>query len=214
MDPLVHGKSQIIDYQDILARGNRRMTEHDLKLLVGTCEAVHAETVVEIGSKDGCSTLALGSWLGPRGGRLFCVEPVPTGRWQQNVREYGIEGCIIAIRAFSPWIPPDQVPCPIDVLLIDGDHRTSRAVADYIFWGRFVRKGGRIAFHDIDGGKGVAADIRKAVEICERDDNLSSPQGPDWLIKEVARTPPAHDRGLIVFEKGSPAWPLTEGGVA
>lgn len=203
--------SQTINYADILNRGNRRMTEYDVKLLVETCEAVSAETAVEIGSKDGCSTLALGSWLGPRGGRLFCVEPVPTGRWCQNVKEYGLEGCIIPIRAFSPWVPPASIPCPIDVLLIDGDHRASRTIADYVFWVRFVRKGGRIAFHDIDGGKGVAAWIREAVAMIARDDNMHSEQGPDWQVREVARTPPAHDRGLVVFEKLTPEWPWKEG---
>jgi predicted O-methyltransferase YrrM len=197
-----------IDYADLLARGNRRMTEHDLRLLVETCAAVGAKTIVEIGSKDGCSTLAMGLWAKEHGAQLFCVEPVPTGRWLQNVHDLAVASVITPLRYFSPWVPLAEVPCPIDVLLIDGDHRTSRAIADYIFWGRFVRQGGRIAFHDIDGGKGVAPDIRRAVEICVRDDNLNSPQGPDRLIHQVARTPPSRDRGLVVFEKGTPAEPL------
>ncbi len=196
-----------MDLADIIVRGNRRMTENDIKLLLESCERTAAKTVVEIGSMDGCSTLALGCWLGPRGGQLFCVEPRPTARWAQNIQDYSLKDCVRLLRYYSPWVPLAEVPWPIDLLLIDGDHRTSRAIADYVFWGGFVRRGGRIAFHDIDGGKGVGPDIRQAVQIALRDDNLASPQGPDWLLTEVGRTPPANDRGLIVFEKRAQAWP-------
>jgi predicted O-methyltransferase YrrM len=196
-----------VDYNDIMARGNRRMTRADLELLWSSCEATAARTIVEIGSMDGCSTMLLGLWAAEQEGKLYSVEPRPKNKCLGNIREYGLESVVVRIAAFSPWIERSDVPCPIDLLLIDGDHRTSRAIADYIFWGRFVRKGGRIAFHDIDGGKGVAADIRAAVAICERDDNLHSEQGPDRLIRQVARTPLARDRGLIVYEKGAEAEP-------
>ena len=189
------------DYQEISVRGNRRMTTNDLELLDKTARQIGAKTIVEIGSMDGCSSMVLGQVAKDNGGMLTCIEPYPKGKWRANIDELGLENHVKLIQAASPWLDWSKVPAPIDYLLIDGDHRSSRAICDYVAFGRLVRAGGRIAFHDIDGGKGVALYIRQAVEICERDDNLSSPQGADYLIKQIARTPEARDRGTIVFEK-------------
>jgi len=191
-----------ITLDEIIVRGNRRMTGHDLRLLEKHALATHAKTIVEIGSMDGCSSMVLGHVAKKNGGRLYCVEPYPKGKWRANINDLGLEDCVTLIQAESPWIKPEEIPpTPIDFLLIDGDHRCSRAITDYVFWARFVRNGGRIAFHDIDGGKGVAQYIREAIAICERDDNLKSPQGPDYKIGEIERTPPARDRGTVVFGK-------------
>jgi len=188
-------------YQEISVRGNRRMTTDDLELLDRTAREIGAKTIVEIGSMDGCSSMVLGRVAKDNGGMLWCVEPYPKGKWFAYIKELDLESNVTLIRAASPWLDWRMVPAPIDFLLIDGDHRCSRAICDYVAFGRLVRAGGRIAFHDIDGGKGVALYIRQAVEICERDDNLNSPQGPDYKIRQIARTPEARDRGTIVFEK-------------
>jgi len=189
------------DFQEISVRGNRRMTTDDLELLDRTAREIGAKTIVEIGSMDGCSSMVLGRVAKDNSGMLTCIEPYPKGKWRANIDELGLENHVKLIQAASPWLDWGKVPAPIDYLLIDGDHRCSRAICDYVAFGRLVRAGGRIAFHDIDGGKGVALYVRQAVEICESDDNLSSPQGADYLIRQIARTPEARDRGTIVFEK-------------
>jgi len=203
------GITDEVGFDEIIVRGNRRMTIHDLNLLDSSSRQIEAKTIVEIGSMDGCSSMVLGRVARDNGGRLYCVEPHPRGRWIQNILELGLKPHVTLIQAESPWIDPALLPAgPIDFLLIDGDHRCSRAIADYVFWARFVRAGGRIAFHDIDGGKGVAVWIRQAVEIAERDDNLANEQGLDYKIRQIARTPEARDRGTIVFEKLAEARPL------
>lgn len=197
------------DLDEIIVRGNRRMTVNDLTLLDSSSREIEAKTIVEIGSMDGCSSMVLGRVARDNGGRLYCVEPHPKAKWRQNIADLDLEDWITLIQAESPWIERYIIPRePIDFLLIDGDHRCSRGIADYVFWARFVRAGGRIAFHDIDGGKGVALWVRQAVAICERDDNLASEQGPDYKIRRIARTPAARDRGTIVFEKLAEARPL------
>lgn len=198
-----------IALDEIIVRGNRRMTVNDLNLLDSSSRQIEAKTIVEIGSMDGCSSMVLGRVARDNDGRLYCVEPHPKGRWFQNILDLGLKPWVTLIQAESPWIDPALVPAePIDFLLIDGDHRCSRAIADYVFWVRFVRSGGWIAFHDIDGGKGVALWVRQAVEICERDDNLACEQGPDYKIRQIARTPESRDRGTIIFEKLAEARPL------
>jgi len=195
---------------DIIIRGNRRMTAHDLELLDKTSRQIGAKTIVETGSMDGCSSMVLGAVARDNGGRLYCIEPFPKLRWRQNIADLELGRSVSLIQAACPWLDWSVMPQEIDFLLVDGDHRCSRAITDYVALGRFVRKGGCIAFHDIDGGKVVAEYVRQAVAICERDDNLGSPQGPDYKIRQIARTPFGHDRGTIVFEKLADAWPLKE----
>jgi predicted O-methyltransferase YrrM len=192
----------------IIVRGNRRMTAHDLELLDSTSRAIGAQTIVEVGSMDGCSSMVLAAVARDNGGRLTCIEPFPKLRWRQNIADLELAPYVALIEAACPWLDWNLIPPSIDFLLVDGDHRCSRAITDYVSLGRFVRAGGRIAFHDIDGGKGVAVWVREAVEICRRDDNLGSPQGPDYRIRQIARTPEGHDRGTIVFEKLTEARPL------
>jgi predicted O-methyltransferase YrrM len=188
---------------EIIVRGNRRMTVHDLTLLDQHARSIGAKTLVEIGSMDGCSSMILGRVARDNRGNLYCYEPRPKGRWFANIRELDLENHVYMIQHASPWIPREHLPIasPVDFVLIDGDHRTTRAITDYVFWARFVRPGGLIAFHDIDGGKGVAAFVRTAVSLCVTDDNLKNEQGPDYRIHEIARTPEARDRGTIIFEK-------------
>jgi predicted O-methyltransferase YrrM len=208
-----------VTIDEIIVRGNRRMTIGDLTLLDQSSRQIGANTLVEIGSMDGCSSMVLGRVARDNGGALHCYEPRPKGRWRQNIKDIGLEDCVIMHPAASPWIPRQWLPdSPVDFVLIDGDHRTTRAITDYVFWARFVRPGGRIAFHDIDGGKGVAAFVRAAVDLCATDDNLNHEQGPDYLIHEIARTPAARDRGTIIFEKSAdsskwfPPYAAGEGG--
>ena len=189
------------DFQEISIRGNRRITTNDLDLLDKSAREIGAKTIVEIGSMDGGSSMVLGFVAKDNGGTLTCIEPHPKGKWFANMKELDLESNVTLIQSASPWLDWSKIPAPIDFLFIDGDHRCSRAICDYVAFGRLVRAGGRIAFHDIDGGKGVALYVRQAVEICERDDNLASPQGDDYLIRQIARTPAARDRGTIVFEK-------------
>lgn len=199
-----------LDFNDVLIRGNRRMTLHDLELLDTTSRAIDARMIVEIGSMDGCSSMLLANVARDNNGRLYCIEPFPKLRWRQNIADLQLGPYVALIESACPWLDWNLIPSPIDYLLVDGDHRCSRAITDYVAMGRFVRAGGRIAFHDIDGGKNVAAWVREAIAICERDDNLGSPQGSDYRIRPIARTPEAHDRGTIVFEKLAEARPLRE----
>lgn len=196
------------DFQEISVRGNRRMTTGDLEMLDRTAREIGAKTIVEIGSMDGCSSMVLGFVAKDNGGTLTCIEPHPKVKWFANIHDVELEGNVILIQKASPWLDWNAFLGPIDFLLIDGDHRCSRAITDYVAFGRLVRKGGRIAFHDIDGGKGVALYVRQAVEIAERDDNLNSPQGADYKIRQIYRTPAARDRGTIVFEKLAEVMPI------
>lgn len=179
-------------YDEILERGNRRMTREDLEMMNETARDIKAENIVEIGSMDGTSSILLGMIAREHGGRLACIEPAPRRRWQVNIKEMGLEPYVELIKAFSPWVPDDKIPKPIDYLLIDGNHKTRWAIVDYHFFFPLVRIGGLIAFHDYNARKGVAAWIRRAIDIILEDDAEK--------IVEVCHNE-TKDRGIIIFRK-------------
>jgi predicted O-methyltransferase YrrM len=178
-----------MDYEDIIIRGNRRMTVEDLTLMESSCRGINSKNIVEIGSMDGTSTLLLGTIAKETGGKLTCIEPNPKARWKENVKDYQLEQTVTLIMASSPWVDMSNIG-QIDYLLIDGEHRTRWAIVDYHFFEPYIRKGGRIAFHDYNGMKGVKEWVRRAIDIILEDAPL----------KEVGHND-TKDRGLIVFEK-------------
>jgi len=181
-----------LTHERILERGNKRMVLSDLELLEQTARQICAQTYVEIGAMDGCSSLLLGKLAAEYKGHLYSIEPRPRARWRMNLRDCGIEDSVTLVQAASPWIPDGSVPEVIDYLLIDGDHRTRWAIVDYHFFFPFVRFGGMIAFHDWNGRKGVAAWVRRAVELILEDDADK--------LKQVAVNQ-TKDRGIIIFQK-------------
>ena len=176
--------------KEIIIRGNRRLTMNDCELLDKTSREIGAKNLLEIGSMDGCSSMILGLAAKDLGGHLYCIEPNPKGRWYQNISEMELAGSVTLIKGFSPWIDTAQIRLPLDYLFIDGDHRTRWCLADYHFWAPMVRAGGRIAFHDWTGGKGVGAWVQRAVGIILEDEKLT----------EIARHE-GSNRGIIIFEK-------------
>ena len=179
-----------MNYEDIIIRGNRRMHVEDLKLLEWTCRETNPKSIVEVGSMYGTSSLLFGAIAKEVGARLYCVEPKPKGRWFQNIKDYQLDDCVTLIKSSSPWIDVSHITTPIDYLLIDGDHRTRWAIADYHFFEPYIRVGGRIAFHDYNGMKGVKEWVRRAIDIILEDAPL----------KEIGHND-TRDRGTIVFEK-------------
>jgi len=168
------------------------MTQSDLDLLDKTARQIGAKSLVEIGSMDGCSSMCLGMVARDNGGKLVCIEPSPKARWKVNIDEMGLAENVKTIRQNSPWVDVEHFDLPIDYLLIDGNHRTRWAIVDYHFFFPFIKIGGMIAFHDYNGRKGVAAWVRRAIDIILEDDSEK--------IKEVCHNDTS-DRGVIIFRK-------------
>lgn len=197
-------------YTDILNSCGGRLSINDAKILYHTALDIDAQTILEIGSMDGCSSMVFGEVCKLTGGHLYCLEPNPKTRWKANMERLGLSDYATTIMKASPWVNPlDIGPIaadavirnevtntvgsqPIDYLLIDGDHRTAWTITDYRFWEPYVRQGGVIAFHDWTGAKGVAAWVQRAVAIILEDD-------ADGL-EEIARDE-SSNRGIIVYRK-------------
>jgi cephalosporin hydroxylase len=198
-------------YTDILNSCGGRLSIADAKILYRLALEMEAKVIVEIGSKDGCSSMTFAEAAKQTGGHLYCIEPSITGKWVANMKRLDLTQYVTTVPKASPWACPSRDPFGvtpnehyvnkpivdfllpiIDLLLIDGDHRTRWTITDYHFWEPYVRTGGVIVFHDWTGANGVGAWVQRAVSIILEDD-------ADGL-EEVARNE-SNSRGLIAFRK-------------
>ena len=130
--------------------------------------AIRPKVIVELGAHTGCSSTVLANIAKENNGHLFSVEPAPMDIWYTNLTHLGLIEYATLIKAYSPWLSHEQmelIPKPIDCLFIDSEHTIKACITDYQFWQHYVRKGGRIAFHDWCGDGGVADQIQKAIGI-------------------------------------------------
>lgn len=195
------------DFQDMVDRSGGNISVRDAEILYMTALEIGAKDIMEIGSREGGSSMALGLVAKKTNGLLYCIDPVlsnlatkqaPPKFWH-NITDYELNDHIEAIGAFSPWIDVSDYPYfveGLDYLLLDGGgsknqpHHTRWMLVDYHYWEPLVRTGGRIAFHDWTGKNGVGDQVQRAVSIILETDDLI----------EVTRHE-SIDRGIIVFEK-------------
>ena len=114
-------------------------------------------SALEIGSYLGASSCYLAAGLAERNGRLFCVdtwrnETMPDGErdtfaeFSENVRP--VANRITTIRKRSEELLATDVPAPIHLAFIDGDHDYDAVRRDFDIVGPLMASGGVVAFHD------------------------------------------------------------------
>lgn len=136
-----------MDFEDIAKRGAIRMYPWEIEILYNTAKARKPAVTVEIGSWDGCSTIALGLAAKECGGKVYAIDPKATEPFSANMEHFGLQDTVKAVRGFSPWV--SGVPECINYLFIDGNHTTESVLLDYGYWIHFMKKGDMVAFHDI-----------------------------------------------------------------
>lgn len=181
-----------MDFKNIILRGNRRLSHTDCELLYKTASEIKAKTLFEIGSADGTSSIILGTIAKENNGNLYCIEPKPTARFKGNLEQLELQNNVQLITIYSPYIDINLIPNEIDFLFIDGDHHTKQVVLDYLYWEKFVRIGGRIAFHDIANVGTYANQVSNAINFIYSFDKNR--------FKEIAKdtTPPM---GILIIER-------------
>lgn len=183
----------MFDFDDAVKDLFCMLFHSEAELLYNLFGEISPKTIVELGAKTGCSSTVFANLAKEHGGHLYSVEPVPLKIWHTNLQRLGLDEYATLIEAYSPWLTPEQwamIPKPIDCLFIDSEHTTKCSLTDYHFWQRYIRKGGRIAFHDLCGGNGDGFNIQRTVKIILETDNLV----------ELGRIEGSR-RGTVVFEK-------------
>jgi predicted O-methyltransferase YrrM len=128
-------------------------------------------TVVEIGSWEGRSTiaLALGVLERPAGGRVFAIDPHVDAddryeRFRRNIERSDVGGVVTPIRDFSYRARPQFEQDTVDVLFVDGAHDLESVRQDITDWVPTLRSGATIAFND-PFWPGVGAALRALVAV-------------------------------------------------
>ncbi len=188
-----------VDYEAIVRQGGQRVAVKDLQMLERCVDSMPTRVIVEIGAAGGCSSIVLGLAAKRHGAHVWSVEPWPTARWHENIARYDLADTMTLVEGESPWVDPRQVAGEIDLLFIDGDHRSPWIVADFRAWEPFVRIGGVIAFHDWNGKRGIWRWIRDAVEMIRA----------FYPLTEIDRSD-ARGYGAIAFRKNGPAPPFQQ----
>jgi predicted O-methyltransferase YrrM len=114
-----------------------------------------AKRVVEIGVFEGFTTRVLAE-RADADTVVYGIDPFLTGRlgisWGGRIachynRRYLASGKIRFIAKFSAEVD-GEVPTPVDLVFIDGDHSLPGISADWACWSERVSPGGIIALHD------------------------------------------------------------------
>lgn len=185
------------DLDDVVAATAQGLTGEELSTLYTTADELSPKVLVEIGAREGTSSVILGAVAKKYKSILYSIECTPLKSWYKNMGDFGVSAFTKLIQVTSPRVDLLELPFQvIDYLLIDGDHSYEAVLADYRFWSALVRPGGRIAFHDYFQFGGV----RAAVLELERE-----PSNNLELVVVVAgkrlTAPVGVKVGLIVFEK-------------
>jgi len=105
------------------------------------------QTAVELGVRDGNSTLAILSGMDEGYLYSFDIAECPDAQIRignSSKSPQWIFKQVDDIDELATWI------LPIDFLFIDTTHTLEQTTAELNGWGNYVRKGGKIVLHDID----------------------------------------------------------------
>jgi predicted O-methyltransferase YrrM len=112
---------------------------------------------LEIGAHLGASSCYLAAGLAPSGGRLLCVDTWHNETMNDGLRDTFPEfqantarlaAVITPLRKRSDLLDDGDVPGPIDLAFIDGDHSHEAVQGDFERVTRWLRPGGTVVFHD------------------------------------------------------------------
>lgn len=135
-------------YQEAHARANPSISLKEADYLLTCLQSVDVRHVLEIGTHRGCSARLWRDVLRP--------ELLITVDWEPMLDGQDMDG-IVVVRGNRSQDPVAQQAVRealagrnVDFLFIDGGHRYEDVRDDYRAYGPYVRRGGIVAFHDID----------------------------------------------------------------
>ena len=81
------------------------------------------------------------------------------------MKKYGLEQNVHLFYGESPWTTIPFASGGVDFLFIDACHETENVIADFCFYKRYLKTGGKVAFHDWGlGTEGTTPKVRKATK--------------------------------------------------
>lgn len=120
---------------------------------------------LEIGAYLGAASRYLASGLSRRGGKLYCVDTWNNETMPEGVRDTyqefrrnlgGLEPWIVPVRKRSEQMVRSDVPEPVGLVFIDGDHSYEACRGDFEIVQQFLAEDAVVAFHDCAAFEGVS----------------------------------------------------------
>ena len=118
--------------------------EHLMTLYMLTIE-MGLKTILELGTRDGESTIAFLEAAKKIGGKVFSIDTNRCSKAKEKVRSYGLERYWVFIQSDDLKAKWDK---PIDHLFIDTSHLFEQTLKELRKYEPDVRKGGLITLHD------------------------------------------------------------------
>jgi len=119
--------------------------------------------VVELGTRDGNSTLALLEACHGTGGHVTSVDVEPCLEAKRRVEKAGFLESWTFLQANDMELQPPQISVPIDLLLIDTSHLYEPTLAELNKYSAYLRPGSWIALHDYVSFPGVSRAVHEFV---------------------------------------------------
>jgi len=115
--------------------------------------------IVELGTRDGASTLALLEAASRIGGHVMSIDIEPCEVAKRKVAEAGFASLWEFLQADDLKVKALQIPQEIDLLFIDTNHIYTQAIAELRKYGAHLKSGSWVALHDYVSFLGVARAI-------------------------------------------------------
>lgn len=161
--------------------------------------------IVEIGSHQGRSTVVLGRRAQQRGARVVAIDPfvdgamfgggATRGRFEQNVRDAGLDGTVQLLDRRSTELRPTWTQ-PLALVYVDGKHDYWTA-GDDLRWATHLPDGAPLLVHDTFSSIGVTLAIARHVLASSR---LRYVGRTGSLAEFRVGRPNARDRARVIAE--------------
>jgi O-methyltransferase len=124
--------------------------------------------IVEIGTREGNSTIALLEAARTIRGRVFSVDVEPCWAARERIEALGLAEDWVFRQYNALALTDADIPHPIDLLFIDTFHLYSQTLAELRKFMPLVRPGGWIVLHDSVSFPGVSKAVLEVVRSCAR----------------------------------------------
>jgi predicted O-methyltransferase YrrM len=134
--------------------------------------ASESKTIIELGTRGGCSTIAFLYGLG-EAGRLWSVDIDPAPEFAADNWTF-IQGDDLDVEVFG------QLPDDVDVVFIDTSHGYAQTLAELNLYKWKVRPGGKIVLHDTELARPLGEPRLPAFPVKTAIEEFCNEEGLTW----------------------------------